>query len=247
MPRRPDAWLAQTADPTGDALERALEGLVERLEQARLAAERAAGQRPLGLRAVELSPGTRNYLCAFEGPAFVCLADDDRPVTDAQVVHRIATVSLVWEQLEADIDPSRLADVATAAARVLAATDAPAPMAEAVAETAAHAMAIRRWRESPLRAVASLVQIDVLFALQERGHRAYARFVQGSEPLVARQDELPPELVTALGGFERAAIDAGLGGRLADRLGEVVGTSDQAAAEIVAAHVPPLNVQEAGR
>jgi len=247
MPRRPDAWLAQTADPTGEALERALEDLVGRLAEARAAAERTTGYQALGLREVELAPGARNYLCAFEGPAFVCLTDVGRPVTDAHVVHRVATVSLVWEQLEADVDPSRLADVATSAARVLAATDAPAPMVEAVADTAEHAMAIRVWREAPLRAIASLVQVDVLFALQERGHRAYSGFVQGSEPLVARQDELPPELVAALAGFERAAIAAGLGARLADRLGEVVGSCDQAAAEIVAAHVIPLNDGEAGR
>jgi hypothetical protein len=196
---------------------------------------------------LELAPGTHHYLFAVEGPGFVCLTDAGRPVTDAHVVHRVATVSLVWEQLEADTEPSRLADVATAAARVLAAADAPAPMVEGVADTAEHAMAIRLWRESPLRAVASLVQVDVLFALQERGHRAYSRFVQESEPLVARQQELPPDLVAALGGFERAAIAAGLGARLADRLGEVVGSCDQAALEIVAAHLTPLDDPVPGR
>jgi len=154
MARRPDAWLARTADPEGAALEQALEELVERLELARRAAERIAGARALGLREVELAPGVRNYLCAFEGPAFVCLTGTGTPVNDAHVVHRVATISLVWEQLEADVDPSRLGDVAAAAARVLAATDA-VPMTEAVAETAEHAVAIRAWRESPLRAVAS--------------------------------------------------------------------------------------------
>jgi hypothetical protein len=247
MPRRPDAWLSQTADPEGAELERALEGLVERLEQARGAAERTAGRAPLGLREVEFAPGVRHYLCAFEGPAFLCLADRGRPVLDAHIVHRVATVGLVWEQLEADVDPSRLGDVATAAARVLAATDSPGTMVEAVAETAEHARVISAWRESPLRAVASLVQVDVLFALQERGHRAYTRFVRGSEPLVARQDELSADLVDALGAFERASIAAGLGARLADRLGGVVGSCDQAAAEIVAAHVTPLDAQEPGR
>ncbi len=247
MPRRPDAWLTATADPEGVELERALEGLVERLDAARVAAERTSGRSVLGLREVEFAPGVRSYLCAFEGPAFMCLADAGRPVTDAHVVHRVATVSLVWEQLEADVDPSRLADVASAAGRLLAATDSPPPVVEAVAETAEHAMAISAWRQSPLRAVASLVQVDVLFALQERGHRAYSRFVQASEPLVARQDELSPDLVAALGGFERASINAGLGARLADRLSAVVGSCDQAADEIVAAHVPPLDAPEAGR
>lgn len=247
MPRRPEEWLTRTADPDGADLERALESLVERLEAARSAAERVAGRRALGLREVELAPGARTYLCAFEGPAFVCIGDGGRPVTDLRVVHRVATVSLVWEQLEADVDPSRLADVASAAGRVLAATDSPAPVVEAVADTAEHVMAITSWRQSPLRAIASLVQIDVLFALQERGHRAYSRFVHASEPLVARQDELSPDLVAALGGFERAAIDAGLGARLADRLGAVVGSCDAAAEEIVAAHLTPLNAAEPGR
>jgi len=247
MPRHPDAWFSQTADPAGAELERALEGLVDRLEQARGAAERAAGRPPLGLREVELAPGTRNYLCAFEGPAFICLSGALHPVSDAHIAHRVATVGLVWEQLEADVDPSRLGEVAAAAARVLAATDAPGPMVDAVAETAEGAMAIRAWRDSPLRAIASLVQVDVLFALQERGHRAYSRFVRASEPLVARQDELASDLVAALGGFERASIAAGLGARLADRLGAVVSSCDQAAGEIVAAHLTPLEAPESGR
>src|ERR1700686_914612 len=142
MPRRPDAWLSQIADPAGPELERALHGLVDRLEHASHAAERAAGRAPLGLREVELAPGTRHYLCAFEGPAFICLTGASRPVTDPHIVHRVATIGLVWEQLEADVDPSRLGEVAEAAARVLAATDTHGQVVDAVAETAERAMAI---------------------------------------------------------------------------------------------------------
>ena len=240
MTRRPDAWLTRAADPAGAALDGALEDLVARLEAARTSAERYAGRPPLGLREVELAMGARTYLCAFTGPRFLCLSDVGMPVTDAHVVQRSATVSLVWEQLEAEVDLSRLGELSGAAARVLAVTNEPAAMSDAIGATAEHAMAIAQWRESPLRAIASLTQIDVLFALQERAHRAYAQFVRTSEPLVAQQDRMTPELVAALGAFEQTAIAAGLGMRLADRLGVVVSACDQAAVEIVAAHLAPL-------
>jgi hypothetical protein len=241
MTRRPDGWLKSAADPAGLALDDALEDLVLRLGNARASAEQHAARAPLGLREVELAMGARTYLCAFDGPGFLCLTHEGRPVTDAHVVQRTATVSLVWEQLEAEIDVSRLGEVSSAAARVLALTDEPAVMSDAIGATAEHAMAMAQWRESPLRAIASLTQIDVLFALQERANRAYGRFVQASEHLVAQQEQMTPELVATLGGFERAAITAGLGMRLADRLGAVVSACDQGAAEIVAAHLTPLD------
>jgi hypothetical protein len=246
MTRGPNGWLTQVADPAGAALEAALEGLVARLEAARISALQQAGRAPLGLREVELAMGTRTYLCAFAGPAFLCLTDEGRPAVDAHIVHRTATVSLVWEQLEAEVDLSRLGEVSEAAARVLAVTSEPAVMSDAIGATAEHARAIAQWRASPLRAVASLTQVDVLFALQERATRTYAQFVRASEPLVAQQDRLTPELVAALAGFERTAIAAGLGTRLADRLGAVVSACDQAAAEIVAAHLTPLDPGSSG-
>ncbi len=159
------------------------------------------------------------------------------PVAAAHVVHRVATMSLVWEQLEAEVDGARLEEVIETSGRVLALTDAPAPMCAAIAATAEHVMAIIAWRTSPLRATASLMQVDVLFALHERATREYARFVQASEPLAAEQDRLDGDLTAALGAFERAAIAAGLGARLADRLGGAVGAAGQAADEIVAAQI----------
>lgn len=237
MPRRPDAWLEMSADPAGPALDDALEALVARLEGARDAAAARAGRPPLGLREVELAPGDRLYLCAFDGPAFLCLDAGCAPVAAAHVVHRVATMSLVWEQLEAEVDGARLEEVIETSGRVLALTDAPAPMCAAIAATAEHVMAIIAWRTSPLRATASLMQVDVLFALHERATREYARFVQASEPLAAEQDRLDGDLTAALGAFERAAIAAGLGARLADRLGGAVGAAGQAADEIVAAQI----------
>jgi hypothetical protein len=238
MDRRPDAWLEQTADPVESELERVLEELVGRLDAAKAAAERVGARPVLGLREIELAPGRRDYLCAFDGPYFVCLDADLIPVHDVRTIHRAATVSLVWEQLEADIAPSRLADVAAAAARVLALTDAPGDMCAQIAATAEGATAMGAWRESPLRAVASLVQMDVLLALHDRAARAYAVFVRVSEPLVAEQDRLDASLAAALGEFERAAIAAGLGGRLADRISGAVASADEAAEEIVAAQLP---------
>ncbi len=237
MPRRPDAWLEMSADPEGPALDDALMVLVSRLERARDVAAASAGRPPLGLREVELAPGDRAYLCAFDGPAFLCVDERGEVVSAQHVVHRVATMSLVWEQLEAEVDVTRMEEVAETAGRVLALTDAPAPMCAAIAATAEHVMAMLAWRVSPLRATASLVQVDVLFALHERATREYARFVQASEPLVAGQDTLDAELTAALGAFERAAIAAGLGARLADRLGGAVGAAGQAADEIVAALV----------
>jgi hypothetical protein len=237
MSRRPDGWLSHVADPSGPELEAAMDDLVARLDAARDAATRLAGRAPLGLREVELSAGVRHYLCAFEGPGFLCLDADGSLVAEDHVVHRVATVSLVWEQLEAEVDVARLQEVSGAAARVLAVTDSPVDMCEAVAEAAEHAGAVGAWRASPLRATAALPQIDVLFAYQDRACRSYARFVAASEPLVARQDDLTADLVSALGAFERAAIAAGLGTRLAERLGSLVAACGQAADEIVAAQI----------
>ena len=237
MPRRPDAWLEMSADPEGPALDDALLALVSRLERARDAAAARAGRPPLGLREVELAPGDHVYLCAFDGPAFLCVDERGEVVSGQHVVHRVASMSLVWEQLEAEVDGTRMEEVAETAGRVLALTDTPAPMCAAIAATAEHIGAVVTWRVSPLRATASLGQVDVLFALHERATREYARFVQASEPLAADQDRLDADLTAALGAFERAAIAAGLGARLADRLGGVVGAAGQAADEIVAAQL----------
>jgi hypothetical protein len=241
MSRRPDAWLAMSADPTGADLDAALEALLSRLDQARAAATRVAGHPPLGLREVELAPGERTYLCAFEGPAFACVDDSGVAITAAHVVHRVATAGLMWEQLEAEVDASRLGEVAGAAGRVLALTDTPAAMCEAIGATVERVSAVAEWRTSPLRATASLVQVDVLFALHDRAAGAYARFVDASAPLVEEQDALDADLIAALGAFERTAIAAGLEARLAERLAGAIGACGQAADEIVAASVVALD------
>lgn len=245
MPRRPDGWLTLVADPSGAALDAALQDLVGRLEAARAAAERRAGATALGLREVELVPGQRAYLCAFDGPRFLCVGADGAPVLEGRLVHRVATVSLVWEQLEADVDPQRLGEVSRAAARALALGVDPPAVHDAIALTAERVRVLGEWRDSPLRAIAALSQADVLLTLQERASRAYADFVTVSEPLASRQSELAADLVAALGGFEQAAIAAGLGARLAERLGGMVAAADRAAQEILDAHLIPLDRADA--
>ena len=82
-----------------EAGEAALRDLVERLGAARDAAAALAGRPALGVRAVEPAHGRRSYLCAFEGPAFVCLDDRLAAERDARRVREAASASLLWEQV----------------------------------------------------------------------------------------------------------------------------------------------------
>jgi len=237
----PDSWLDAAADPTGDGLDVAVNALVERLGAAADAAGRAAGTAPLGLRAVELAAAPAHYVCAFEGPAFLCLGHDLRPVASRHVVQRHAAAGLLWEQLEGMVDGARLTDLAEAGGRLLALGLEPDAAADAVQDVVQAALRVASWRSSPLRAVASMTQVDVISTLQDRAHRAYVRFVSVTEPLVARQDELSAEMVTALRGFEEAAGAAGVGERLADRIGLMLPACDEGAAEMADAHLTPLS------
>jgi len=103
-----------------------------------------------------------------------------------------------------------------------------------------HALGLAAWRSSPLRVVASRTQVDVVSTLQDRAYRAYARFIGVTEPLVQQQDRLTVELVAALRAFEEAAARAGVGERLADRIGVMLPGCDDGAAEIADAHLTPL-------
>jgi hypothetical protein len=244
--RIPDGWLRAAADPSGERLEAVLQELVARLTEASAVAARHAGREPLGVRAVELPPRQRAYVCAFEGPAFLCLDADMRPVGDPQVVRRAAAASLLWEQLEAVLDPDRLRAVAEAGGHVLAVMDGPPAMTFAVTTVAEEVGRLAAWRSSPMRAIASLPQMDVAATLQQRAYQAYGGFVAASEPLVARQDELPDGHVAALRGFEQAAAAAGVGERLADVIGTLMRACDDAAGEIVAGHLVPLPGAGAG-
>jgi hypothetical protein len=218
----------------------AADDLLRGLTAAHAAATAQAATAPLGLRGVEITSGDRAYLCAYDGPVFLCLDVGLAPETSARRVEQVASASLVWEQLEALVDGDRLRELAAAGARVLAITTDPTEMGESIEAVADHALELATWRDQPERALASLPQIDVSCARHERVFRAYERFVAATEGLVAEQDALSPELVGALRGFEEAAGRAGAAERLAPRLGPIIEACHAAAQEIAAAHLTPL-------
>ena len=248
MPRRPDDWLTQTADPSGADLERALETWSATGGGAE-AAERVAGRRRWGcarwsLRRVHAttfapSRGRRSSASAMDGRA-------ESPML--RVVHRVATVSLVWEQLEAECRSSRLDGVATAAGRVLAATDVAAPMTDAVAEH-------RRARDGD-RVLARVATAGDRVARADR--RALCAPGAGAPRVfpvcscIRAAGRPPGRAVAGTGGGAR-----GIRARRDRRRGWARGwpivwarSSDRAMrrpSEIVAAHLTPLDAAEPGR
>ena len=210
------------------------------LESAIAAAMDVHDDPPIGLRPVEPGTGGRSYLVAFEGPAFLCLRDDMQPETSRARVDEIARVALVVESAEHLIDPDALRALAPA---VLGLVPWQADIAVAIGalrRAGVCAGELADWREDPLRVIASLVALDDAIACQDRARAAYASFVGATEPLVAKQDELAPDFVRALGAVESAAAAAGL----ADALGGVVAAGmdaiEEGADEMTAAHITPL-------
>jgi len=220
--------------------EATLQALVDDLGAARDAAAGLAGRPPLGLRAVEVAEGRRAYLCAFEGPAFLCLAADLRTERRARAVREVAAASLLWEQAEGLVDAERLQDLARAVGRLLALGSGRAAVEEALGAVAHRALELAAWREAPERAVASLPELDAGVERQERLLLGYTRFVAASEPLVAVQERLPAELVDALRAVEEAAGRAGAAERLAELLAAALPACDEGAGEMVAAHLTRL-------
>lgn len=233
--------MAQWDPVTADAQEQALHDLVSGLESARDAAAGIAGRPPLGLRAVEAVAGRRSYLCAFEGPAFLCLTSDLRPEGDVRRVRETASASLLWEHVEGAVDADALRDLASAIGRLLALGGDPPEMTATLELVAARALHLATWRDQSLRALASLPAVDDASALQDRLAGAYARFLRASEPLVAVQDELPEALVAALRDVEESAARAGAGERLADRLSVAMPECDDGAGQIAGAHLTRLS------
>jgi hypothetical protein len=224
-----------------EAGEAALRELVERLGAARDAATALAGRPAIGVRAVEPAPGRRSYLCAFEGPAFLCLDDRLAAERDARRVREAASASLLWEQVEALVDADSLRDLAAAVGRLLARGGDPSEVAASLEVVAARALDLARWRDDPARAVASVPDLDTVTALQERLVGAYRRFLRASEPLVAVQDRLDAGLVDALRDVEQAAGPAGAAERLADRIGAAMPATEDGADQVLRAHLTRLN------
>ena len=213
--------------------------LLSDLGRAHAAAAAFAGAEPLGIRAVEWAPGTRGYLCAYEGPAFLCLGADLRPARAAEAVRDIAGAGLLWEHLEGLVDADALEELARTIAICLLRDDLPEPVGDALDAVARRAGALAEWRRRPERALASLVDLDAGTALQERVHAAWALFVRASDPLVDRQDSLHPDLVAALRAVEQAAGAARAPQRLADLIGRAIEDAAEGADQVLRAHLVP--------
>jgi hypothetical protein len=216
------------------------ETLARELTDASAAASALVGGEVIGLRAVEPAPGRRWYLCALDGPSFVCLRRDLTPERRAAQVREVAAGSLLVERAEALIDSAELRYLAGAAGRLLAAAGDPGDVEESIERVAQRALELGGWREAAQREVASVAALDTAVALHEAFTKAYGEFVSRSQPLAERQDELEPEVVSALRVFEEAAGRAGVGEPLATRLGATLDDCDEGAQEVLAAHLLPL-------
>ena len=213
--------------------------LLAELTAARERASQSGGSDPLGLRAVELGPGQRWYLCAFAGPTFLCLDVELRPERDRERVREVAAGSLLVERAEGLVDAEKLSYLAAAAGRLLAATAEPTDVASSLEVTAQRALELAAWRESPQREVASVASLDAAVSLHDRLRAGYGAFVAASEPLVERQDSLDPELVSGLRVFEEAAGRALVGESLATLLGQFVEDCDEGAKQIMSSLLAP--------
>ena len=207
---------------------------------ARAAAEGIAGRPSLGLRAVEPGGG-RWYLCAFDGPAFLCLTGGLRPETSQRCARDAAAAGLLCERLEQYLDAGRLRDLATAVSRVLARGEEGAATVDALARMAQASLDLAGWMDAPERVIASIPQLDDACRRHERLRMSYARFVSATDPLAAAQDTLAADRISALRGVEDAAGEAGLGEGMAHRLGAAMEDCDDAAAQVVAGHITPLH------
>jgi len=221
------------------------ERLVADLSRAREAAERLAGAAPLGLRAVEPPGDGRWYLCAFEGPTFLCLTASFEPERDEAVARRVAAAALLVEHVEGIVDAAELRLLATMAARV-AALAGDERIVASLGPVADAALRLADWREAPERALASVPALDEAAALHEAVRTAYGGFVAATDPLVAVQDRLPAELLQALQEVEEAAGRAGIARGLGDRICDDMAGVDEAAVELIASHVTPLADAPAG-
>lgn len=217
------------------------EQLLADLQRAHREAAEFAGNEPLGVRVVERVPDQREYLVAFEGPAFLCLDPDLGAEARAEVVREAASASILWERVESEVDGSRLRGLAAAAGRVLAVGMPDDEVAGALQLVAQRALDLADWRDRPERAVAMLTEADVAIQRQEALYRAYGAFVKRSEHLVERQDQLADDLVDSLRAFEESAGTAGAGRRLADALAEALPACHEQAEQIVSGHLTPLD------
>ncbi len=217
-----------------------LKALEADMVAARGAAEALAGRAMAGLRAVRPGTGGRAWMVAFDGPEFLCLDHSLAPVDDIARVRDVAQALLAAEVVDEMVDAPALRALRPHV-HALAPFEGDLPAAiQALRRGADACDELAEWREQPDRIVASLVDIDAAVLIQARAHSAYATFAGVTEPLVARQQELAPELLAALVAVEQAAADAGLGAALGKVLGEGMPGIVEAADEMAAAHITPL-------
>ena len=227
----------------GRVTDASLDALVAALGDARNQAEVIVGTAPAGVRAVEPARGRRWYLCAFDGPRFLCLDADFEVEQDRRRVRQAATCVLLVEHAESLLEQGEV-DILAAAASALAAHVEAVDLRDALGALQAAAQELASWCAASERAVASLPQIEVATRLHDLARRQYERYVEGTEPLVAIQDRLADELVTSLRDLEEAAGRAGISRPLASAIAEAMQALDTGAAEMVAKHITPLEGEE---
>jgi hypothetical protein len=220
--------------------------LVADLEGAAQAAAAVAGRDPIGVRAVEPSAGERWYLCAFEGPAFLCLDRDHTPEGIRRRAQHAAGCALLVEHAESLLDAAELDLTAGVAGRVGAVLDDDA-VAEALGALGTGVATLSAWRTEPERAIASLPALEAAIRLHDVARAGYERFIEVSEPLVAIQDTLPEDVVAGLRDLEEAAHRAGLVRSLAVAVSEAIAVIDAGTREILELHLTPLDGETADR
>jgi len=210
-----------------------LQSLVTALERARDGARDATGRDVAGVRAVELTPEDRHYLCALDSGGVVCLDARFALVDDEDIRVRVAGAALVVEHVEQIIDAAECAVVASLVPRVAELVDDDVIRAS-VGALGDAATRLAEWRSEPLGVVAAIERLDDAAALHAAVHAAYRRFVAATDPLVAVQASLPPDLVRALGDLENACGRAGIAGSMTDAVGAGIEAIMAGADELVA-------------
>ncbi len=216
-----------------------LERLLADLERAAGAASRVAGVAPLGVRAVEDRPGQRAFLCAFEGPRFLCLSGELAPETDHDAAVEVASAALLAEHTDGVLDQEALQGLVEAASRAVVAVQ-DEDVADTIGEVANAALGLVDWAGDPMRALASVPALDQGVARHDAVRVAWARFVKVSEPLANDQTALSDAALDALRGLEESAGRAGVATSLTETMADALPVCRAGAREMLDSHITPL-------
>jgi hypothetical protein len=221
------------------ARQKDLERLLADLERAAQAGSEVASEKPLGVRAIEDRPGGRAYLCAFDGPRFLCLTGDVTPEEDRGAAIEAASAALLAEHTDGLLDQGTLRALAQSASRAIVALSEE-DVADAVGGVAEAALALVDWAADPMRALASIPSLDEAVRRHDAVRVAWSRFVKASEPLANNQEALSDAALDALRGLEEAAGRAGVGASITEAMAEALPVCRAGAREMMDAHVTPL-------